>query len=187
MSPMWATRDLAMKFSLAIVALSVLSFAAGCSAESETAAAASPSELTEKEGAAPSNDLLEQTIVKGTITVGAKSKVAYEPELYKQTTIQGVPYLAWELVDAPAYGGIKTKANGNRGQLAIDVEGNFPGSPDVLVVDESFNLLGQARGTATDLGDKASLTIDVSEGKKFVLVRDMDWVRPMDFEISVAQ
>lgn len=170
--------------SFALVAFSVLSFAAGCSAETTESSGASSADVV----AAPSNDLLDRTILKGTVTVGETSKVAYQPDQYREAQIDGVPYLAWELIDAPATGGIQTKANRNAGShLAIQVEGNFPGLPDVLLVDESFNLLAQTRGTSTDLGDTASLEVDAAPGKKFILVRDMDWVRPMDFEISVAR
>lgn len=155
---------------IVLVAAVALFSLAGCSAEATDTSASSTANVEAK-----SNDLVDQTIVKGSLTVGETSRVAYAGDEYEKKQINGVPYLAWEV-------------DGATDHLSITVEGNFPSSPDVLLVDASFNLLGQTQGTASDLGDKATLEVARSlPGKKLVLVRDMEWVRPMDFEISVAQ
>lgn len=154
--------------SFALVAFSVLAFAtAGCSADSSDAGTSS-ADVTE----APSqNALSDQTIVKGAISMGA-STVAYtgtETASPEYLTKQDVPYLAWELADADA------------ASLTINVSGAFPSTPQILVVDEGFNVLGEAHGADPVIIPEAM------PGKKLVLVRDQEWVRPMDFEISVAQ
>ena len=157
--------------SVALLAVALLSLAA-CSAEAADSSASSTSNVEAEKNATP-NALVDQTVVKGSLDVGI-SRVAYAGDEYEKKQINGVPYLAWEI-------------DGVSDHLSIAVEGNFPSSPDVLLVDASFNLLGQAQGTATDLGDKATLEVNAKPGKKLVLVRDMEWVRPMDFEISVAR
>ena len=55
------------------------------------------------------------------------------------------------------------------------------------MTDENFRVLAATRGTATETGDQASLVVANRPGKKLVLVRDMLWVKPMTFEISVGR
>lgn len=151
---------------LALVALSTLTFAAGCSVTAAETGASS-SDVT----AAPrQNALSDRTIVKGAIPAGT-TQVAYtgtETASPEYLTKQGVPYLAWELADADA------------ASLSVNVQGDFPSTPQILVVDEGFNVLGEAHGADPVIVPQAA------PGKKLVLVRDQEWVRPMDFEISVA-
>jgi hypothetical protein len=154
--------------TIALVAVSLLSLA-GCSAEASDSSASSTADVT-----VTKSNVLDRTIVKGTIAMGETSTVAYTGNEYALKQIDGVPYLAWEV-------------NGAGDHLSVEVEGNFPSTPDVLLVDEGGSLLGQAHGTGTALGDKATLEVNATPGKKLILVRDMEWVRPMDFEISVAE
>lgn len=172
--------------SLSLAALLAFSALTACSTASQDEASTSASA-----GVVVSDNLLDQTIMKGKLNVGETSKVAYEPELYKQSNINGVPYLAWELVApaAPAQSGLKTQ-NGpfNSATITIGVAGNFPGEPDVVIVDENFVVLGTTKARTTALGEEAGkIVVDATEGPKFVLVRDTIWVAPMDFEISVGQ
>ncbi|MBX3229482.1 MAG: hypothetical protein KIT84_17310 [Labilithrix sp.] len=163
-----------MTFRSSFLLVAILALA-GCS----TAAEAEEPTAAASADAVVSNDILERTILKGKVAVGETSKVAYEPDLYRQAQIDGVPYLAWEIVSpASAF---------DTATITVGVVGDFPGDPDVLVVDASFAVLGEARGTATELGDEATLTIDASKGAKFVLVRDMHWVAPMEFDITLAR
>lgn len=166
------------KSSFALLALLAL---AGCSASREETGSASADVVV-------ANSLVDQTIVKGKITVGETAKVGYEP--YAQTEINGVPYLAWELVaPSAAATGLKTQASPfNTASITIGVVGDFPGEPDVVIVDESFGVLGTTKARSTGKGEEASIVIDtVEQTPKFVLVRDTIWVAPMDFEITVSQ
>ena len=165
----WVKSLLAMTFrSFALVVLSALSVAAGCSAQGESSGASSSDVVAD---GAKDNALSDKTIVKGAITMGA-SKVAYtgtEVTSPEYLTKDGVPYLGWELADADA------------ASLTIKVQGAFPSTPQILVVDQGFNVLGEAAGA------EPVIIPNAAPGKKLVLVRDQEWVRPMDFEISVAQ
>ena len=172
--------------SLALVAFLALGSLAGCSATSEEGPASDSSNVI-----VANSDLLDQTIMKGTLTVGETSKVAYSPDVYKETSINGVPYLAWELVapTAEATSGLKTQSTPfDTATITIGVVGDFPGQPDVVIVDKNFTVLGATKGRSIGNSEEAQIVVDTTgNAPKFVLVRDMIWVAPMDFEISVAK
>lgn len=167
------------KSSFALVAFLALGTLAGCSATSEEASGSASSDVIAQE------NLLDQSIMKGKLTVGETTKVGYEPY---QTEIKGVPYLAWELV-APKTSGLKTQSGPfNTATITIGVVGDFPGEPDLVIVDQDFAVLGTTKARSTGTGEEASIVIDTLEQTpKFVLVRDMIWVAPMEFEITVSQ
>jgi hypothetical protein len=143
----------------------------GCSAQAANSSDSAAADSTETPA------LATQTIVQGDLPVGATTTVSYDPTEYTPTTINGVPYLAWSL---------DTKA----AALSVDVSGQFPGAPDVLVTDSNFNVLAKADGQKLADGTglaAASLSVNVPAGPKMLLVRDKIWVRQMTFDISVAQ
>lgn len=155
--------------SLFFVALTAL---VGCSAQ---AAGSSDSASADTAEAPAAPALADQAVVKGDLPVGATTTVSYSPTDYTAVTVGSVPYLAWS-VDTQA------------GPVSVDVSGDFPGSPDVLVTDKDFNVLGQAAGHKLADGTAAtSLSVNVPAGPKMLLVRDKIWVKQMQFDISVAQ
>lgn len=157
--------------SVLFVAIAAL---AGCSARAASTADEAAADSSEAPDVV-TPDLAKQSIVKGELPVGETTAVAYEPNEYTQATIDGVPYLAWSL---------DTKA----APLSIDVSGQFPGSPDVLVTDKDFHVLAKAEGHKLPDGTAAtSLSVNVPAGQKLLLVRDKIWVIQMQFDISVAQ
>lgn len=105
-----------------------------------------------------------------------------------------VPYLAIELKSDAASGtGTKSAGihplGGETGMQAITVRGMFPGNPRVTIVDESFNVL--ARSTTVETQADGSLSAAVlappSAGKRFALVRDQRWTKPMKFTVGVGR
>ncbi len=169
---------------LFLAAAAALSLGTGCAANDV------PAEDTEESVDELNGGLRQITIVKGSMTEAGTITVAYEPNAYAPTSY--VPFLAVELTpadDAPAAAttGALRPMNAEAAPLTVAVAGDFPGSPRVLVTDENFRVLAATRGTATETGDQASLVVANRPGKKLVLVRDMLWVKPMTFEISVGR
>lgn len=103
-----------------------------------------------------------------------------------------VPYLAIELTSevasAPKSAGIHP-LGGETGMQAITVRGMFPGSPRITVVDENFNVL--ARSTTVEAQPDGSFSAATvaprSAGKRFALVRDQRWSKPMSFTVGVGR
>ena len=103
-----------------------------------------------------------------------------------------VPYLAIELMSegasAPKSAGIHP-LGGETGMQAITVRGMFPGSPRITVVDENFNIL--ARSTTVEAQPDGSFSAATvaprSAGKRFALVRDQRWSKPMSFTVGVGR
>ncbi len=77
--------------------------------------------------------------------------------------------------------------NGPTAPLSINVTGDFPGAPRVIVTDENFRVLAGTRAVSTENGEEASLALNARPGKKLVLVRDMLWVKPMTFTVTVGR
>lgn len=137
------------------------------------------------------SSLRASTTFKGSVAAGSTLTVRYDRAdgHYPRT----VPYLAVEILAAPATaaqsaGGLHPM-NGEIGQTQmVTVHGDFPGKPRVLVVDESFTQLKtavaqvQADGTA-----RAEFAAPRGAGRRFILVRDGRWVKPMSFQIGVGQ
>ena len=172
-----------------LVAAAALSFGTGC------AASDAPFEDTEESADELNGGLRHITIMKGSMTETGSITVAYEPHPYESGPGRRVPFLAIELTseehaseDAPAAAGAVRPTNRETGApLAVTVEGDFPGAPRVLVTDENFRVLAATRGVQTELGAQASVVLPSHTGKKLVLVRDMLWVKPMTFEVSVVR
>jgi len=166
----------------------VLSLGTGCTASDDT------SEDTEESVDELNGGLRNITIVKGSMSETGTLTVAYEPHAYAPTRY--VPFLAVELnpaeederaSDAEESTGTLRPMNGEAMPLTVNVAGDFPGSPRVLVTDENFRVLGSARGIPTERGDEATVVVTNRPGKKFVLVRDMLWVKPMTFDVTVGR
>ena len=169
--------------SYLFLAAAALSLGTGCAVNDV------PAEDTEESADELNGGLRDITIIKGSMTEAGTITVAYEPAVYPGA--RPVPFLAVELPateDAAATTGEALRPmNGDAVPLTVDVAGDFPGSPRVLVTDENFRVLAATRGVATETGDQASLVVANRPGKKLVLVRDMLWVKPMTFEISVGR
>lgn len=68
----------------------------------------------------------------------------------------------------------------------MTVEGAFHGSPRLLIVDESFAVLARATGTKRSDGTNvAALDLGSGAGRRFALVKDVRWSRPMAFTVRV--
>ena len=176
-----------MPRALFILVAAALSLGTGC------AASDAPFEDTEESADELNGGLRHITIMKGSMTETGSITGAYEPNAY--ATTRHVPFLAIELTPGEATaraeetvaGGVRPM-NGQAGsKLTINVEGDFPGSPRVLVTDENFRVLAATRGVATEAGARAPVVLPNHTGKKLVLVRDMLWVTPMTFEVSVGR
>ena len=159
--------------------------ASGCAADTSTNEAAAPDD-----GAAVdelnATSLRGSTAIKGTVAAGTTLTLQYDrsDRLYPRS----VPYLAVEIVDAPsANGELHTMSGGLAGDQTISVHGDFPGKPRVLVVDGNFKTLANTVAqTLPDGTAQANLEVARGIGKRFVLVRDTRWSKPMEFEVGVG-
>jgi hypothetical protein len=160
----------------------------GCAADTsvnDAAPAADGAEVDELNA----TSLRDSTALKGTLTVGSTVTLQYDrtDRLYPRS----VPYLAVEIVDAPAASksaGLHPMTGGLVNGQSITVHGDFPGKPRVLVVDANFTPL--ASGVAQTLPDgSAQATVEVARGvgKRFVLVRDTRWSKPMEFQVGISR
>lgn len=180
-------------------ALVLSAFAVGCGAKGEDGAASASANVTAQEDP---DHLRDVAVMSGDIVVGRSSTVGYFPGGYEAGDQDGdidaweLPYLAWRITtattaDAPAAAttGLKTQTapRTNGSPLSVSISGNFPGLPEVLVVDSDFNVLASTRAHAEQGLDVATLKVDDTPGEKLVLVRDKLWVLPMSFDISVTQ
>lgn len=186
----WKLGQKARMFFRALPTLLVAAFLASLPACAADASEEENTDLTADE--LTNSSLKNVTILKGSMAEGASITVQYQPDLYPTSYL---PFLAIEITpaqQAAASGGLRT-LNGETGSLAplsINVDGNFPGSPRVLVVDEEFHVLASANGVTTNGGAHATVTIPQSRlpnGKKLVLIRDRKWVLPMDFQVSAVR
>ncbi len=169
----------------------------GCTVEGGGESAAAPeSEDQEVVGEA----LKKVTVVRGKVRPGETLSVPYEPKdpAYRDIIATKTrPYLAIEIddspVDAPSSPPAATPYTAlqpQNGRLAlggrsVTVKGDFPGQPQVLVVDDTFRVVDATTATSTDGLQEAIVT--VHPGKRFVLVRDKLWVKPMTFDVTVGR
>jgi voltage-gated potassium channel Kch len=163
-----------------LVAAAALLTLSACSREPAEGAASSADELR--------LGLERQTVIKGSVAEGASIKVAYQPELYEGTT--SLPFLGLALVRsgrAGAAGADVRPLDVRTAHLSIDVAGDFPGTPDVLVVDADFHVIASTKGVAIEGGAHASLDVASADDASFILVRDEGWVRPMEFDVTVGE
>jgi hypothetical protein len=156
----------------------------GCAADSgvdDAAPVADGAEVDELNA----TSLRGSTAMKGTLTVGSAVTVQYDrsDRLYPRS----IPYLAVEIVDAPSAStaGIHPMNGEIVSGQSITVHGDFPGKPRVLVVDADFKPLASAVAqTLPDGTAHATLEVARGVGKRFVLVRDTRWSKPMEFQIG---
>lgn len=161
---------------------------AGCAADTTSDAPADDGAAVDELNA---SSLRSSTAIKGTVVAGSAITLGYDrgDALYPRA----IPYLAVEIVAAPApasaqaAGGVHTMNGEVIGGQAVTVTGNFPGRPRVLIVDESFKQLASTTAqTLADGTEQASFNVPRA-GKRFVLVRDALWSKPMQFQISVGR
>ncbi|MDB4935931.1 MAG: hypothetical protein JWP87_2903 [Labilithrix sp.] len=161
----------------------------GCAADSASDAPADDGAEVDELNA---TSLRAATAVKGTVTAGSSITLAYDraDSLYPRA----IPYLAVEILAAPepaaaaASGGIHPMNGEIIDGQSITVQGNFPGRPKVLVVDENFRQLTSTTAkTLPDGTERAEFAAPRGAGKRFILVRDGRWSKPMQFEIGVGR
>lgn len=145
----------------------VLALVAGCASSAASTSASSDIQ---------SADLSARTVVKGSVALGQKVSLGYEPAEY---AVDGLPYLGvrFEATDASV---------ADRAERTITVAGDFPSAPHLLVVDPSFEVLAEADGARTDGGAEAKLSLPaaVFAGRNVLLVQDPRWNLPMSFDVS---
>jgi hypothetical protein len=130
--------------------------------------------------------LAELAVPKGTIGKGGTITVGYNPAEYDPGA--KLPFIAVELLPStttPALNVAPRNVTGQSEQLVVKVKGEFPGAPRVLVTNEKFRVIAATNGAPAEGGVAASLNIPMTSGKRFVLVRDDRWVRPMQFDVSM--
>jgi hypothetical protein len=158
----------------------------GCAADtpvSDGASSADGAEVDELNA----TSLRGSTAIKGTVTVGSTVTLQYDrsDRLYPRS----IPYLAVEIVDPPSASsaaGLHPMTGGLVNGQSITVHGDFPGKPRVLVVDADFKPVASAVArTLPDGTAQATLEVARGVGKRFVLVRDTRWSKPMEFEIGI--
>lgn len=183
-----------MRLPLASLALSSVLLFAGCAAEDESSSSddveASEDEVTLR-GVFSRRPLTNVTVVEGALREGDTLTVPYKPAPYVHGEAKAeekvVPYLAIELTDsaAPAELKVQTAKDEVAGSLAVSLEGDFPSSPQLIVTDANFRVLARAKNVISDVVDSASVNVPSKLGKKFVLVRDPQWDKPMTFNLAL--
>jgi hypothetical protein len=163
---------------------------AGCAADAADGAAAS-SDAGAEVDELNATSLRAATAMKGTVVAGSSITIAYDRA--ESFYPRAVPYLAVEIVapPEPAHGGATGGIHPMNGELgsaqSITVQGEFPGRPKVLVVDENFRqLTSSVAKTLPDGTERADFAAPRSGSKRFVLVRDGRWSKPMEFQIGVG-
>jgi hypothetical protein len=162
-------------FFVAVGSAALAAALAGCTAPASDSASSAAAESA----ASPvSLDRAADVVVKGSVAVGQAVTVSYEPSDYPNAAVGVVPYVALR-IDQPADNERAVAAN-----VSIHVEGQFPGSPSVLVVDQHNDVVASTKGIAgTDVA-KADVVVPAGTNARFLLVRDDLWVRPMPFTVS---
>lgn len=172
-------------YGRSLLRLGVLASLLGVACAAEPTEPSAPSAVEDDEFR--SEALRELTVVKGKVRPGETATIPYEPTsaAYEPAKARGrVPFLAVELVR-----GAPDAAQGSPGAepKTVKVEGHFPGTPRVIVVDENFRRVAAADAVAVNGIERAELTASLGEGKRFVLVRDGLWTAPMTFDVTVGR
>lgn len=183
------TRTVMLRYS-SLVGLVLAALAVGCSTSPKETTTASSADMTMNDP----DQLRDAAIVTGDVVVGQNATVGYFGGYNPAGDQDGnadtwqLPYLAWRITNgaAPATHAVGTQTRTSSGALSVNVTGNFPGNPDVLVVDSDYNVIASTRAHREHGIDVATLQVDDTPGEKLVLVRDKLWVLPMSFDISVA-
>lgn len=179
-----AVRSAALMGGLALALVFVVTGCAADTSASDSAPVADGAEVDELNA----TTLRGSTAMKGTLTVGSTVTLQYDrsDRLYPRS----IPYLAVEIVDAPASSsGALHPMNGELvNAQSITVHGDFPGKPRVLVVDANFTPITSAVAqTLPDGTAQATLEVARGVGKRFVLVRDTRWSKPMEFQVGISR
>jgi hypothetical protein len=142
-----------VRTTLASVALpALIAFIPACSAATTDTASSSTEALD------------ADVVVEGSVAAGNAITVTYDPSDYAAGP---VPFLGVRLTGKAA---------------VVHVSGQFPGSPQVIALDDSSRIVAKTVAVATNAGAEASLELPSSAS--LVLVRDDIWVRPMPFTVA---
>lgn len=159
----------------------------GCAADTSSGETAAPADDGAEVDELNATSLRGSTAIKGTVATGSTVTLQYDrsDRLYPRS----IPYLAVEIVDPPAANGeLHTMTGELLGAQSITVHGDFPGKPRVLVVDAAFRPIASAVAqTLPDGTSQATLDVERGAGKRFVLVRDTRWSKPMEFQVGVGR
>lgn len=162
-------RTVLVAFLFATTALSA------CTSNTASPAPANESlEIDERDAAA----LRSSSALEGNLAVGSSITVSYEHGEAGYPRL--VPYLAVEIrPDASAAGSPLQE---------ITVQGQFPGTPRVLIVDANFNILAtSSTSTRQPDGSSTATVLAPRSGTRLVLVRDSLWSKSMTFDVRVGR
>jgi hypothetical protein len=162
----------------------------GCAADDVSASPVDDSAEVDELNTA---SLRASTAMKGSLVEGSAITLHYDRSDAKYP--RAVPYLAVEILSTPTHtasnGGLHVLNGETIGAQRIAVQGTFPGTPRALVVDEAFRVLARGSGTeqadGTQLIDFGAPRQTATSGKRFLLIRDGLWTRPMDFQVRIGQ
>ena len=129
-------------------------------------------EVNERDAAA----LRSASALEGNLAVGSSITVSYDhgEARYPRT----VPYLAVEIRPEPAAASAPQE---------ITIQGVFPGTPRILVVDDKFNVLAQSSSSSKQAdGSSIATVLAPRSGTRLVLVRDSLWSKSMTFDVRVG-
>ncbi len=160
-----------MRFLL-VALLLVTTAVTGC-ASNTASKAADDSEVDEHDAAA----LRSASALEGNVAVGSSMTVSYEhgEAGYPRT----VPYLAVE---------IRPDSSAASELQEITVQGQFPGTPRILIVDDKFKVVARS-STSSRQADGTSIATVLAprSGTRLVLVRDSLWSKSMTFDVRVGR
>lgn len=163
-----------MKLSLSLIAASIFTMLAACSDHEQSSdIGAQGGQLANANGVQES--LKSSAVLRGMLTEGSTTKVAYKPEEYAPDT---KPFIGVEV--------LPSAADATLPDLSITVTGAFPSTPRVVITDQDFNVLPGSAPTVEMDGDHVTLKMPAADSRRFVLVQDARWVTPMEFELSAA-
>lgn len=132
--------------------------------------------------------LKDITVVETSMTTEGTITLAYEPDEYQNAKTR-VPYLAIELPAAStsSTASLRPESGSMTMPLSVSVTGPFPSTPQIVVTDGAFQPIANVRGHTTADGAEAALQTTATPGKKFVLIRDKLWVKPMSFQVTIGR
>ena len=160
-----------MRLLLAAV-LSATCALQGCLSNTSSDPAPAPIVVNESDAAS----LRAATDVARTLAVGSAVTLTYE----RKPEYKTIPYLA---VDVIADATKKDVAP----MQSISVQGKFPGTPRILVVDESYAIVAQSTAATLQADGTSIATVESPRaGTRTVLVIDKLWSLPMSFEVKVG-
>jgi hypothetical protein len=158
------------------------SLTAGCAAQDASGSAESTDDALTKR-------VDDVSFANIEVSEGNAVSVSYAPQYHASNT--AVPYLAVALAPAPSLQGpteVGTQSEGALGgPVTVSVQGDFPGSPEVLVTDANFRVLARSAPHAPAAMARATVALPVVGAPKFILVRDRLWTKPMTFSVAVGR